>query len=100
MDKIQKIISLLFSYRSNVFSVISKPKQTYTYAKFIMQIKDVYSKEEDKTEASFMVLDEILKFKNEKPQDFDELLSLLKGFLETYEKEPETTKSNVKSILE
>ena len=99
MNKLQKIISLLFSYRTNVFSVISKPKQTYTYAKFIMELKDIYGKESDKTEAAFNVFDEVLKFKNENPQDFEELLSLLKGFLETYEEEPELTKKNIKEIL-
>lgn len=42
MTKIQKIISLLFSYRTNVFSLVSKPKQTYNYTKFVMQLKYIY----------------------------------------------------------
>lgn len=102
MTKIQKIISLLFSYRTNVFSLISKPKQTYNYTKFVMQLKDIYSNEADKTDktdAAFSILDEVLKFKNENPQDFEELILLLKSFLATYEKEPELTKQNIKEIL-
>lgn len=99
MNKIQKIISLLFSYRSNVFDIISKPKQTYTYTKFAMHVSKIYSNEADKTEAVFTVLDEVLKFKKENPKDFEDLLLLLKGFLETYENEPENTKVNIIGIL-
>ena len=99
MTKIQKIISLLFSYRTNVFSLVSKPKQTYNYTKFVMQLKYIYGNEADKTDAAFSVLNEVLKFKKENPQDFEELILLLKIFVETYEKEPEHTKHNIKEIL-
>lgn len=64
-----------------------------------MQLKDIYSNEADKTDAAFSVLNEVLKFKNENPQDFEELILLLKSFVETYEKEPELTKQNIKEIV-
>ncbi|EAJ1254570.1 hypothetical protein A0Y59_05125 [Campylobacter lari] len=41
LNKLSQLFSLLFSYKSNIFDIISKPKQAYTYTKFALELKEL-----------------------------------------------------------
>lgn len=99
LNKLPQLFSLLFSYKSNIFDIISKPKQAYTYTKLALELKELYEKENDKTEAAFIILDRVLKFKKENPDDFSDFLKLIQELLTTYENDPKTIKQNIKDLL-
>ncbi|ELP9120728.1 hypothetical protein QTU61_001298 [Campylobacter lari] len=99
LNKLPQLFSLLFSYKSNIFDIISKPKQAYTYTKFALELKELYEKENDKTEAAFIILDRVLKFKKENPDDFNDFLKFIQELLTTYENDPKTIKQNIKDLL-
>ncbi|WP_231167207.1 hypothetical protein [Helicobacter pylori] len=78
---------------------IANPMQTARITNMILNIKNVFEKENDPSNKIGKTLDLIVGFKKENPQDFDELFEILKDLIQEYEQNPDEIKQNLKEIL-
>ncbi len=73
--------------------------QTARITNMVLDIKNVFEKENDLSNNISKTLDLIVGFKKENPQDFDELFEILKELIQEYEKNPEEVKQNLTEII-
>ncbi|WP_459101607.1 hypothetical protein [Helicobacter pylori] len=78
---------------------IANPMQTARITNMVLNIKNVFEKENDPSNKIGKTLDLIVGFKKENPQDFDELFEILKDLIQEYEQNPDEIKQNLKEIL-
>ncbi|GAA9845033.1 hypothetical protein VN0596_01700 [Helicobacter pylori] len=77
----------------------ANPMQTARITNMILDIKNVFEKENDLSNNIGRTLDLIVGFKKENPQDFDELFEILKDLIQEYGQNPDEIKQNLKEIL-
>ncbi len=78
---------------------IASPAQSARIISLVLDIKNVFEKENDPSNNIGKTLDLIVGFKKEYPQDFDELFEILKELIQEYEQDPDEIKQNLKEIL-
>ncbi|GAA8379770.1 hypothetical protein KVM61_03535 [Helicobacter pylori] len=98
-SKICPTLKLLNAFKSSLFKRISSPMQTTRIANMIWDIKNALEGENDPSNKAGKILDLMVGFKKEYPQDFDELFEILKDLIQEYEQNPDEIKQNLKEIL-
>ncbi len=98
-SKICPTLKLLNAFKGSLFKRISSPVQSAYIISLVLDIKNVFEKENDLSNNIGKTLDLIVGFKKENPQDFDELFQILKDLIQEYEKNPEEVKQNLTEIL-
>ncbi len=98
-SKICSSLKLLNALKGFLFKRISSPVQSAYIISLVLDIKNVFEKENDLSNNIGKTLDLIVGFKKENPQDFDELFQILKDLIQEYEKNPEEVKRNLTEIL-
>ncbi|GAA8645701.1 hypothetical protein KYTH83_06550 [Helicobacter pylori] len=78
---------------------IANPVQSTRIISLVLDIKNVFEKENDPSNNVGKTLDLIVGFKKEHPQDFNELFEILKELIQEYEQNPDEIKKNLKEIL-
>lgn len=73
--------------------------QSTRITNMVLDIKNVFEKENDLSNNIGKTLDLIVSFKKENPQDFDELFQMLKDLIQEYEKNPDEVKQNLTEII-
>ncbi|WP_237389507.1 hypothetical protein [Helicobacter pylori] len=86
-------------FKGSLFKRIANPMQSTRIANMILNIKNALEGENDPSNKIGKTLDLIVGFKKENPQDFDELLEILKDLIQEYEKNPDEVKQNLTEIL-
>ncbi len=98
-SKICPTLKLLNAFKGSLFKRISSPVQSACIISLVLDIKNVFEKENDLSNNIGKTLDLIVGFKKENPQDFDELFQILKDLIQEYEKNPEEVKQNLTEII-
>ncbi len=98
-SKICSSLKLLNALKGFLFKRISSPVQSARIANMVLDIKNVFEKENDLSNKAGKTLDLIVGFKKENPQDFNELFEILKELIQEYEQNPDEIKQNLKEIL-
>ncbi|GAA8835960.1 hypothetical protein BTM160_08520 [Helicobacter pylori] len=98
-SKICSSLKLLNTLKGFLFKRISSPVQSARIANMVLDIKNVFEKENDPSNKIGKTLDLIVGFKKENPQDFDELFQILKDLIQEYEKNPDEIKQNLTEII-
>ncbi len=98
-SKICPTLKLLNAFKGSLFKRISSPMQSACIISLVLDIKNVFEKENDLSNKIGKTLDLIVGFKKENPQDFDELFQILKDLIQEYEQNPEEVKQNLTEIL-
>ncbi len=98
-SKICSSIKLANLFKGFLCKRIANPMQTARITNMILNIKNVFEKENDPSNKIGKTLDLIVGFKKENPQDFDELFEILKDLIQEYEQNPDEIKQNLKEIL-
>ncbi|UOS17184.1 hypothetical protein MPF99_07520 [Helicobacter pylori] len=78
---------------------IASPVQSACIISLALGIKKVFEKENDPSNKIGKILDLIVGFKKENPQDFDELFQILRDLIQEYEKNPDEVKQNLTEII-
>ncbi len=78
---------------------IANPAQSARIISLVLDIKNVFEKENDPSNNVGKTLDLIVGFKKENPQDFNELFEILKELIQEYEQNPDEIKQNLKEII-
>ncbi|WRD73352.1 hypothetical protein E5E73_03200 [Helicobacter pylori] len=99
ISKICPTLKLLNAFKGSLFKRISSPVQSACIISLVLDIKNVFEKENDLSNNIGKTLDLIVGFKKENPQDFDELFEILKELIQEYEQNPDEIKKNLKEIL-
>ncbi|GAA9655214.1 hypothetical protein HpVa89_07430 [Helicobacter pylori] len=99
ISKICSSIKLANSFKGFLCKRIASPMQSTRIINLALDIKNVFEKENDPSNKIGKILDLIVGFKKENPQDFDELFPILKDLIQEYEKNPDEIKQNLKEIL-
>lgn len=81
-----------------MFKRIASPLQSKRLAKLFNNIKSCFKNEEDKILATINALDLLIAFKNDYPDDYEEIFKILDEILENYENNPKV-KSNLIEIF-
>ncbi len=98
-SKICSSIKLANLFKGFLCKRIANPMQTARITNMVLNIKNVFEKENDPSNKIGKTLDLIVGFKKENPQDFDELFEILKDLIQEYEQNPDEIKQNLKEIL-
>ncbi len=98
-SKICPSFKLAYLFKGSLFKRISSPVQSACIISLVLDIKNVFEKENDLSNNIGKTLDLIVGFKKENPQDFDELFQILKELIQEYEQNPEEVKQNLTEIL-
>ncbi|OLR42975.1 hypothetical protein BIZ50_03790 [Helicobacter pylori] len=99
ISKICSTLKLANSFKGFLCKRIASPMQTARITNMVLNIKNVFEKENDLSNNIGKTLDLIVGFKKENPQDFDELFQILKDLIQEYEKNPEEVKQNLTEII-
>ncbi len=99
ISKICSSFKLANSFKGFLCKRIANPMQTARITNMVLDIKNVFEKENDLSNKIGKTLDLIVGFKKENPQDFDELFQILKDLIQEYEKNPEEVKQNLTEII-
>ncbi len=99
ISKICPTLKLANSFKGFLCKRIANPMQTARITNMVLDIKNVFEKENDLSNNIGKTLDLIVGFKKENPQDFDELFQILKDLIQEYEKNPEEVKQNLTEII-
>ncbi|GAA7786599.1 hypothetical protein JP0176_06220 [Helicobacter pylori] len=99
ISKICSSFKLAYLFKGSLFKRISSPVQSARIANMVLDIKNVFEKENDLSNNIGKTLDLIVGFKKENPQDFDELFQILKEIIQEYEKNPDEIKQNLTEII-
>ncbi|GAA7005032.1 hypothetical protein ID0148_05740 [Helicobacter pylori] len=99
ISKICSSIKLANLFKGFLFKRITNPVQSARIISLVLDIKNVFEKENDPSNKIGKTLDLIVKFKKEHPQDFNELFEILKELIQEYEQNPDEVKQNLKEIL-
>ncbi len=98
-SKICSSIKLANLFNGFLCKRIANPMQTARITNMVLNIKNVFEKENDPSNKIGKTLDLIVGFKKENPQDFDELFEILKELIQEYEKNPDEVKQNLTEII-
>ncbi|BAW54788.1 putative uncharacterized protein [Helicobacter pylori] len=98
-SKICSSLKLANLFKGFLCKCIANPVQSARIISLVLDIKNVFEKENDPSNKIGKTLDLIVGFKKENPQDFDELFEILKELIQEYEKNPEEVKQNLTEIL-
>ncbi|GAA7384976.1 hypothetical protein KVK25_03485 [Helicobacter pylori] len=99
ISKICSSIRLANLFKGFLCKRIANPMQTARITNMVLDIKNVFEKENDPSNKIGKTLDLIVGFKKENPQDFDELFEILKDLVQEYEKNPDEVKQNLTEII-
>ncbi|GAA8954025.1 hypothetical protein HpEKB34_06760 [Helicobacter pylori] len=99
ISKICSSIKLANLFKGFLCKRIASPAQSARIINLVLDIKNVFEKENDPSNNIGKTLDLIVGFKKEYPQDFDELFEILKELIQEYEQNPDEIKQNLKEIL-
>ncbi len=99
ISKICSSIKLANLFKGFLCKRIASPVQSARIISLVLDIKNVFEKENDPSNKIGKTLDLIVGFKKEYPQDFDELFEILKELIQEYEQNPDEIKKNLKEIL-
>ncbi|GAA9222838.1 hypothetical protein Taiwan902_09360 [Helicobacter pylori] len=99
ISKICPSIKLANLFKGFLCKRIANPVQTARITNMVLNIKNVFEKENDPSNKIGKTLDLIVGFKKENPQDFDELFEILKDLIQEYEKNPDEVKQNLTEII-
>ncbi len=99
VSKICSSIRLANLFKGFLCKRIANPVQTARITNMVLDIKNVFEKENDLSNNIGKTLDLIVGFKKENPQDFDELFQILKDLIQEYEKNPDEVKQNLTEII-
>ncbi|WQT43994.1 hypothetical protein KVC87_03095 [Helicobacter pylori] len=99
ISKICSSIKLANLFKGFLCKRIASPVQSACIISLVWDIKNVFEKENDPSNKIGKTLDLIVGFKEENPQDFDELFEILKELIQEYEQNPDEIKQNLKEIL-
>ncbi|GHR91619.1 hypothetical protein VN1279_07540 [Helicobacter pylori] len=99
ISKICSSIKLANSFKGFLCKRIASPMQSARIINLALDIKNVFEKENDPSNKIGKILDLIVGFKKENPQDFDELFPILKDLIQEYEKNPDEIKQNLTEII-
>ncbi len=99
ISKICSSIKLANLFKGFLCKRIANPMQTARITNMVLDIKNVFEKENDLSNNIGKTLDLIVGFKKENPQDFDELFEILKDLVQEYEKNPDEVKQNLTEII-
>ncbi|GAA6880655.1 hypothetical protein VN0347_05890 [Helicobacter pylori] len=99
ISKICSSIKLANLFKGFLCKRIASPVQSAHIISLVLDIKNVFEKENDPSNNIGKTLDLIVGFKKENPQDFDELFEILKELIQEYEQNPDEIKKNLKEIL-
>ncbi|GAA8660494.1 hypothetical protein HpBT335_14380 [Helicobacter pylori] len=98
-SKICSSIKLANLFKGFLCKRIASPVQSARIANMVLDIKNVFEKENDPSNKIGKTLDLIVGFKKENPQDFDELFQILKDLIQEYEKNSDEVKQNLTEII-
>ncbi|GAA9480879.1 hypothetical protein HpHA295_08970 [Helicobacter pylori] len=98
-SKICSSIKLANLFKGFLCKRIANPAQSARIISLVLDIKNVFEKENDSSNKAGKTLDLIVGFKKEYPQDFNELFEILKELIQEYEQNPDEIKQNLKEIL-
>ncbi|GAA8360314.1 hypothetical protein HpBT206_07600 [Helicobacter pylori] len=98
-SRICSSLKLLNALKGFLLKRISSPVQSARIANMVLDIKNVFEKENNPSNKIGKTLDLIVGFKKENPQDFDELFQILKDLIQEYEKNPDEVKQNLTEII-
>lgn len=98
-NTIKEVILVLANLRSFIFMLLSSPRQLTIYAKLAYSIKDHYDKK-DIVDASFSAIDELLEFRKNHKDDFDDLFNHLEKLSGEYKSNRQLHDSLIKVIEE
>ncbi|GAA8011777.1 hypothetical protein HpCS36_09290 [Helicobacter pylori] len=98
-SQICSTIKLANLFKGFLCKRIANPTQSARIISLVLDIKNVFEKENDPSSNIGKTLDLIVGFKKENPQDFDELFEILKELIQEYEQNPDEIKQNLKEIL-
>ncbi|OCR14085.1 hypothetical protein [Helicobacter pullorum] len=96
---ISNIFKLANLFKNVLFKRIVNPIQSAYLVSLVWEIKNVFDKEKQTSEAICQTLDLLSKFKKQHPEDFDEIFEIFKEILESYEQSPNEVKRNLKELL-
>ncbi len=99
ISKICSSIKLANLFKGFLCKRIASPVQSARIISLVLDIKNVFEKENDPSNKIGKTLDLVVKFKKEHPQDFNELFEILKDLIQEYEQNPDEIKQNLKEIL-
>ncbi|WQR92617.1 hypothetical protein FFR87_03390 [Helicobacter pylori] len=99
ISKICSSFKLANLFKGFLFKRITSPVQSTRITSLVLDIINVFKKENDLSNNIGKALDLIVGFKKENPQDFDELFQILKELIQEYEKNPDEVKQNLTEIL-
>ncbi|GAA8111945.1 hypothetical protein HpBT106_09640 [Helicobacter pylori] len=99
ISKICSSIKLANLFKGFLCKRIASPAQSARIISLVLDIKNVFEKENDPSNNIGKTLDLIVGFKKENPQDFNELFEILKELIQEYEQNPDEIKQNLKEIL-
>ncbi|WQW21345.1 hypothetical protein KVL77_03655 [Helicobacter pylori] len=99
ISKICSTLKLANSFKGFLCKRIANPMQTARITNMVLDIKNVFEKENDPSNNIGKTLDLIVGFKKEHPQDFNELFEILKELIQEYEQNPDEIKQNLKEII-
>ncbi|GAA8872515.1 hypothetical protein HpEKA47_06380 [Helicobacter pylori] len=98
-SKICSSLKLANTLKGFLLKRIASPMQSARIISLALDIKNVFEKENDPSNKIGKILDLIVGFKKENPQDFDELFPILKDLIQEYEKNPDEIKQNLTEII-
>ncbi|KNE18050.1 hypothetical protein ACM32_02480 [Helicobacter pylori] len=99
ISQICSSIKLANLFKGFLCKRIANPMQTARITNMVLDIKNVFEKENDPSNKIGKTLDLIVGFKKENSQDFDELFQILKDLIQEYEKNPDEIKQNLTEII-
>ncbi len=99
ISKICSSIKLANLFKGFLCKRIANSAQSTRIISLVLDIKNVFEKENDPSNKIGKTLDLIVGFKKEYPQDFNELFEILKELIQEYEQNPDEIKQNLKEIL-
>ncbi|WQY18910.1 hypothetical protein KVM09_03585 [Helicobacter pylori] len=99
ISKICSTLKLANLFKGFLCKRIASPVQSARIISLVLDIKNVFEKENDPSNNIGKTLDLIVGFKKENPQDFNELFEILKDLIQEYEQNPDEIKQNLKEIL-
>ncbi|TPH59574.1 hypothetical protein FIM64_03855 [Helicobacter pylori] len=98
-SKICASFKLANAFKGFICKRIASPAQSTRIISLVLDIKNVFEKENDPSNKIGKILDLIVGFKKENPQDFDELFQILRDLIQEYEKNPDEVKQNLTEII-
>lgn len=97
--QILAICSLVCDLRGVLFNHITSPRKIARITIFALDIKKIIERESDQAELACQVLDLIVRFRREKPEEYREILAIFEEILDTHEKKRDSIRENLKQLF-